>query len=76
RLLFLDGTIQSMSLSENVYHEALVHPAMFAHPAPKQVAILGGGEGATLREVLKHKTLERATMIELDAELVQISRKF
>ena len=75
RLLFLDGTIQSLASTERVYHEVMVHPAMFAHPNPKHVAILGGGEGATLREVLKHNTIESATMIEMDEELVQIARK-
>jgi S-adenosylmethionine decarboxylase proenzyme len=76
RLLFLDGTIQSIRSSEKIYHEAMVHPAMFAHPKPKHVAILGGGEGATLREVLKHKTIESATMIEIDEELVKIAREY
>ena len=76
RLLFLDGTIQSVGSSERIYHEAMVHPAMFAHPGPKRVAILGGGEGATLREVLKHKTVESAVMVELDSELVQIARQY
>jgi spermidine synthase len=76
RMLFLDGTIQSISATERIYHEAMVHPAMFAHPHPKRVAILGGGEGATLREVLKHKTIEKATMIEIDEELVALSRQY
>jgi S-adenosylmethionine decarboxylase proenzyme len=76
RLLFLDGTLQSLKSSEHEYHEALVHPAMFAHPGPKHVALIGGGEGATLREVLKHKTVETASMIELDEELVNVSREF
>lgn len=76
RILFLDGTIQSLVTTEKVYHEAMVHPAMFAHPKPRHVAILGGGEGATLREVLKHKTVEKATMIEIDKELVQIARQY
>jgi S-adenosylmethionine decarboxylase proenzyme len=75
RLLFLDGTLQSLSSTEREYHEALVHPAMFAHPSPKHVALIGGGEGATLREVLKHKSVETVTMIELDAELVAIARE-
>mmetsp|Transcript_4703 Transcript_4703/g.6526 ORF Transcript_4703/g.6526 Transcript_4703/m.6526 type:complete len:752 (-) Transcript_4703:59-2314(-) len=74
RLLFLDGTLQSISSSEREYHEAMVHPAMFAHPGPKQVAILGGGEGATLREVLKHKTVDKVTMIDIDEMLVELSR--
>lgn len=76
RLLFLDGTLQSMSDSEQEYHEALVHPAMFAHPNPKRVAIVGGGEGATLREVLKHDTVESATMIELDEKMVEIAKQY
>ena len=76
RMLFLDGAIQSISSTENIFHEALVHPGMFTHPNPKHVAILGGAEGATLREVLKHKNLESVTMIEIDEELVEITRKY
>lgn len=76
RILFLDGTIQSLYTSESTYHEALVHPAMFAHQGPKRVAVLGGGEGATIREVLKHKTVESVTMIELDEELMAICREY
>lgn len=75
RILFLNGTLQSMRSSERIYHEAMVHPAMFSHPRPKHVAVVGGGEGATLREVLKHNTIESAVMIELDKELVDISRE-
>lgn len=75
RILFLDGTLQSLANSEREYHEALVHPAMFAHPNPKNVAILGGGEGATLREVLKHTTIEKVTMIEIDEMMINIARE-
>jgi spermidine synthase len=66
---------QSLTSTEHEYHEALVHPGMFAHPNPEYVAILGGGEGATLREVLKHKTIKQATMIEIDETLVNICRE-
>lgn len=76
RLLFLDGTLQSMLHFEPIYHEALVHPAMFAHPGPKRVAVLGGGEGATVREVLKHNTIEHVTMIDIDSELIEIARQY
>jgi spermidine synthase len=76
RLFFIDGTLQSLRSTEMIYHEAMVHPAMFAHPNPKRVAILGGGEGATLREVLKHKTVDSAVMIEIDQELVQLAREY
>ena len=48
---------------------------MFAHPNPKRVAIIGGGEGATLREVLKHKTVEQVLMIEIDKKMVDLSKE-
>ena len=54
RCLVLDGKIQSSEMDEGVYHETLVHPPMIAHPDPHKVFIAGGGEGATLREVLRY----------------------
>lgn len=75
RILYLDGVLQSRILGESSYHEALVHPAMVAQGNPKRVAIIGGGEGATLREVLKHKTVEKATMIEIDEEMVDVAKE-
>ena len=63
RIVFLDGVLQSCKSGDAAYHEALVHPAMFAHENPRRVAIIGGGEGATLREVLKHNTVEKVIMI-------------
>ena len=76
RVVFLDGVMQSTLYGDEAYHEALVHPGMFAHPNPKRVAIIGGGEGATLREVLKHKTVENATMIEIDEVMVNVSHEY
>lgn len=76
RIVYMDHIMQSRLFGEAAYHEALVHPALFAHANPKRVAIIGGGEGATLREVLKHNTIERVTMIEIDEKMVQISRKY
>lgn len=73
--LVLDGKIQSSSADEKIYHEALVHPAMLTHPKPSRVLIVGGGEGATLREVLKHRTVESAVMVDLDEEVVQVCKK-
>ena len=67
---------QTINDSEKEFHESLVHPAMFAHPSPKNVAIIGGGEGATLREVLKHKTVEKATMIEIDEKIVDACKEY
>jgi len=72
----LDGKIQSSEADEFIYHEALVHPAMLTHPQPEKVFIAGGGEGATLREVLTHKTVKRAVMVDIDEEVVDVCRRF
>jgi spermidine synthase len=74
--LALDGKIQSSERDEYIYHEALVQPAMIAHPGPEAVFIAGGGEGATLREVLAHQTVKRAVMVEIDEEVTALSRKY
>lgn len=76
RSLVLDGKTQSTERDEHIYHETLVHPAMLCHPEPKQIFIGGGGEGGTLREVLAHRSVERATMIDLDPEVVELCRKY
>lgn len=74
--LVLDGKIQSTEKDEFIYHEALVQPAMITHPGPEAVFIAGGGEGATLREALCHKTVKRAVMVDIDAEVTAISKKY
>lgn len=75
KMLFLDGKIQSSQLDEPVYHETLVHPNLVTSPRPRSILILGGGEGATLREVLKHDDVERAVMVDIDEELVALCRE-
>ena len=75
KVLFLDGVQQSTLRGEAAYHEALVHPALTVHPHPRRVAIIGGGEGATLREVLKHRTVDGVYMVEIDGELVGMCRE-
>jgi len=73
--LVLDGKIQSSETDEFIYHEALVHPAMITHPQPEKVFIAGGGEGATLREVLAHNTVKKAVMVDIDEEVVSLCRR-
>lgn len=73
--LILDGKVQSSIFDEFIYHELLVHPAMLAHPNPKKVLLIGGGEGATLREVLKHP-VEKVVMVDVDEEVVEICKKY
>ena len=75
RVLRLDGKTQSSESDEYLYHEALVHPAMLVHPAPRRVFIGGGGEGATLREALRHRDVEKVVMVDLDEEVVGLCRE-
>ena len=70
KCLVLDDKIQSAEVDEFTYHEALVQPAMITHPGPETVFIAGGGEGATLREVLSHPTVKRAVMVDIDPEVI------
>ncbi len=74
KVLVLDKDVQSTERDEYIYHETLVHPAMLAHPNPRTVFIVGGGEGATLREVLRHPSVEKAVMCDIDGELVEMAR--
>jgi spermidine synthase len=76
RSLVLDGKIQSSEADEFIYHEALVHPAMITHPQPERVFIAGGGEGATLREVLTYPSVKRVVMVDVDKEVIDICRNF
>lgn len=75
KALVLDGKWQSCTGDEFLYHEPLVHPAMLLHGAPRNVLILGGGEGATAREVLRWKTVKRTVMIDIDGEVVEACRE-
>ncbi len=76
KMLVLNGEPQSAEFDEAVYHEALVLPAMIAHPSPKRVLIIGGGEGGTLREVLRHRDVQEVIMVDIDEELIEISKRY
>src|ERR1700722_11913843 len=75
KMLVLDGDTQSSQADEKIYHESLVHPALAASATRGEVLILGGGEGATLREVLRHPTVTRCTMVDIDGEVVELCKK-
>ena len=74
--LVLDGKIQSSECDEFIYHETLVHPVMLTHPNPERVFVAGGGEGATLREVLTHKSVNRAIMVDIDKQVIDVCHRF
>lgn len=76
KCLIIDGRVQSAAEDEHVYHEALVHPAMIVRESPRHVLILGGGEGAALREALRYRTVERVVMVDLDPRVVELSSMY
>ncbi len=73
--LFLNGNLQFAERDEYRYHEALVHPAMAAFGAPRRVAVLGGGDGMAVREILKYPSVERVTLVELDPNMTDLFSK-
>ncbi len=75
KCLILDGKIQCSEFDEHIYHEILVQPAMITHPQPETVFIAGGGEGATLREVLAHNSVKKAVMVDLDKKVVDLCKE-
>ena len=76
KALIIDGLTQSSIYDEHIYHEALVHPAMILHDSPEKILIIGGGEGATLREVLKYRSVKEVHMVDLDDEVIKVSKKY
>lgn len=70
--LFLNGNLQFAESDEYRYHEALVHPVMAAHGAPKRVAVLGGGDGMAVREILKYPSVTSVTLVELDPAMTRL----
>ena len=76
RVLVLDGVIQLTERDEFAYQEMIVHLPMFAHANPRNVLIVGGGDGGVLREVLRHPGVERVVMCEIDRKVCEVSRKF
>ncbi|WP_044408609.1 polyamine aminopropyltransferase [Thiomicrospira microaerophila] len=75
-VMALDGVIQTTEGDEFIYHEMLTHVPMFSHPNPKSVLIIGGGDGGILREVLKHASVETVTMVEIDAQVVEMCKTY
>jgi len=76
KVLVLDGRIQSSQAEDFIYHEALVHPGMLASErAPESGLVIGGGEGATLREILRYPSIRRAVMVDIDGEVVDLCKK-
>ncbi|HUL40877.1 MAG TPA: polyamine aminopropyltransferase [Burkholderiales bacterium] len=76
RLFRLDGSFMTSEKEEYFYHENMVHPAAIAHPEPKRVLVIGGGDGGSSEELLKHPSIESVTLVELDATVVDIAKRY
>ncbi len=75
-MLVLDGMVMTTDVDEFVYHEMIVHVAMNTHPNPRHVLVVGGGDGGAIREILKHPSVEKATLVEIDGAVIAASKRF
>ena len=76
KLLAHDGMIMVTEKDEFIYHDMITHVPLYTHPNPKNVLVIGGGDGGTVREVLKHSSVEKCTMVEIDGMVVEACKKF
>ncbi|HOK36472.1 MAG TPA: polyamine aminopropyltransferase [Paludibacteraceae bacterium] len=76
KIFTLDGIVMTRDSDEFIYHEMISHVPLFLHDNPKNVLVIGGGDGGTVREVLKHSSVEKVTMCELDEKVVEASKKY
>jgi spermidine synthase len=76
RVMAIDGVVQVTSNDEFIYHEMLTHVALLSHGAARDVLVIGGGDGGTIRRVLEHDTVSRVTLVELDRTVIDLARQF
>ena len=76
RMLVLDGAIQTTEADEFVYHEMITHVPLVTHPHAREVLVIGGGDGGTVREILKHRDVKRVCLVEIDERVVAAARRF
>lgn len=76
RMLVLDGAVQTTIGDEFVYHEMIAHVPLATHPNPRKVAVIGGGDGGAIREILKHPGVQEAHLVEIDQKVVDASRRY
>ena len=75
-LMVIDGFVMLTTRDNFLYHEMLSHPALFSHPSPKRVLIIGGGDCGTLSEVLRHDAIESCTQVEIDEQVTRLSEQY
>ena len=75
RVLLLDDVIQCTEVDESYYHEMMAHVCLFAHDSPKNILVIGGGDGGIIKEVLRHNDVERITLVEIDEKVIEVSKE-
>lgn len=75
-MLILDGMVMTTEKDEFVYHEMVAHVPLFTHPKPTRVLVVGGGDGGVIREVLKHPSVEKAVLVDIDGKVIEYSKQF
>ncbi|HWI55352.1 MAG TPA: polyamine aminopropyltransferase [Desulfobacteria bacterium] len=75
-MLVLDGMVMTTDKDEFVYHEMISHVALNTHPNPENVLVIGGGDGGAIREIIKHPKVKKATLVEIDGRVIEVSKQF
>lgn len=75
-MLLLDDMVMTSERDEFVYHEMVAHVPLFTHPNPEYVLVVGGGDGGVIREVLKHPSIKKATLVDIDGKVIEYSKQF
>ncbi len=73
KMMLLDGLVMVTERDEFIYHDMIAHPALFTHPCPKKVLVIGGGDGGSIREIMKHPSVEQAVLCEIDGLVIEQS---
>jgi len=76
KLMIIDGCTMVSDRDNFIYHEMMAHPVLFAHPQPRRVVIIGGGDCGVLREVLKHSTVEHALQVDIDERVTRLAEQY
>ena len=76
KMMVLDGVIQTTTFDEFIYHEMIVHVPMFTHPNPQKVLVIGGGDGGSVREITKHKSVEKVDWVDIDGRVIEACKTY
>jgi len=75
-MLLLDGMVMTSEKDEFVYHEMVAHVPLFTHPNPERVLVVGGGDGGVIREIMKHPSVKKAVLVDIDGKVIEYSKKY